>query len=346
MSVTQAQLARELGLSQVAVSHALRGKPGVADETRRRVLDAARRGGYRASRVARGMVSGKTQLIDLWMGTKNGVSRTPPNLLQGLQHAAEDHGMQVTLSYLADDRLTDPDDFPAVFREHAADGILINYSHAVPDRLISLLNRFDIPAIWINNRREHDAVHPDDVQVGRLAAERFLDLGHRRLAMFMFTGGGHYSQEDRWAGFRDTAHAAGAEAELIEVYGGTGLPYRHAPTSDTRVDDLVDRLRERATPTAIFAYAIGEGVAVMTALARLGLECPRDVSLIAVADEPMPVLLPLPISTVVLPQEQIGRTAVHELLARINGPDRCGPARPIAATYVESRTTAPPPPLA
>ncbi|MEM6332714.1 MAG: LacI family DNA-binding transcriptional regulator [Planctomycetota bacterium] len=343
MTITQAQLARELGLSQVAVSHALRGKPGVADETRQRVLDAARRGGYRVSRVARGMVSGKTQLIDLWMGTKNGVSRTPPNLMQGLQHAAESSGMQIAVSYLNDDRLTDPDDFPAVFREHAADGILINYSHLVPDRLFQLLERFGIPAIWINNKLEHDAVHPDDIRVGELAAQRFLELGHRRLAMFSIIGGGHYSQQDRWAGFSRVARDAGVEPIKIEQPGGPGLPYRSKPRSDDRVDQLVARLRTEGVPSAIFAYAVGEGVAIMTALARLGIDCPKDVSVIVVADEPMPVLLPLPISTVVLPQQELGQIAVEELMARIARPESPRPAVAVAPTYVESRTTAPPP---
>jgi LacI family transcriptional regulator len=343
MSITQAQLARELGLSQVSVSHALRGAPGVATDTRRRVLDAARRGGYRVSRVARGMATGRTQLIDLWMGTKNGVSRTPPNLMQGLQHAAEARNMQVTVSYLTDDRLTDPEDFPAVFRERAADGILINYNHSVPDRLTDLLERFAIPAIWINNRREHDAVHPDDEQIGRLAAERFLELGHRRLAMFQLTGSFHYSQRDRWAGFHAAAERAGVTATRIDVPGGPGLPYRDAPESDTRIDELVQCLTQGEPPTAVFAYAAGETAAVMVALARAGLDCPGDVSVIGVADEPFPVLLPLPVSTVVLPQESMGVTAVEELLARIDCPDKPRPARALSAMYAESRSTAPPP---
>ncbi|MEO0586079.1 MAG: LacI family DNA-binding transcriptional regulator [Planctomycetota bacterium] len=343
MTITQAQLARELGLSQVAVSHALRGKPGVADDTRQRVLDAAQRGGYRVSRLARGMVSGKTQLLDVWMGTKNGVSRTPHNLMQGLQHAAESHDMQVAVSYLNDDRLTDPDDFPAVFRERAADGILINYSHLVPERLFELLERFGIPAVWINNKLEHDAVHPDDVRVGEIAAERFLELGHRRLAMFSLMGGGHYSQADRWQGFSSVARAAGVEPVAIEQPGGPGLPYRDDPSSDDRIDQLVNRLRNDGAPTAIFAYAVGEGVALMTALARLGIDCPKDVSVIVVADEPMPVLLPLPISTVVLPQQELGQTAVEELMARIDRPESPRPAVAVAPVYVEARTTAPPP---
>ncbi|MEO0963885.1 MAG: LacI family DNA-binding transcriptional regulator [Planctomycetota bacterium] len=343
MSVTQAQLARELGLSQVAVSHALLGKPGVGARTRQRVLDAARRGGYRPSRSARGMVSGRTQLIDLWLGLKTGVSRTPPNLLQSMQFAAESAGMQVLLSFLHDRQLSDPNRLPTILREHAADGVLINYTHLVPEPLLELLTRYAIPAVWVNNKREHDAVHPDDLQIGRLAAERFLELGHRRLAMFEVTGGEHYSRIDRWDGFRITAEAAGLTPRRIEVPGGLGVPYRQDATHDDRVDQLVARLDTPDRPTAIFAYSLGEALAVVAALGRLGLSTPQDVSLIAVADEPVSVLVPVPISTVVLPQDRIGAAAVEELVAKIDRPADTRPAIALPAKYVESRSTARPP---
>ena len=46
MAVTAKELASQLGLSEAAVSLALNNKPGVSTETRRRVLEAARAGGY------------------------------------------------------------------------------------------------------------------------------------------------------------------------------------------------------------------------------------------------------------------------------------------------------------
>ena len=52
MSVTAKQIARQLNLSEAAVSMALNHKPGVSTQTRRRVLETARSLGYDFSRIS------------------------------------------------------------------------------------------------------------------------------------------------------------------------------------------------------------------------------------------------------------------------------------------------------
>ena len=59
MDVNLKQLSRMLELSQTTVSRALNGYPEVAEETRRRVVDAARRHGYRPNPSARRLATGK-----------------------------------------------------------------------------------------------------------------------------------------------------------------------------------------------------------------------------------------------------------------------------------------------
>ena len=52
MSISSKELARQLGLSEAAVSLALNNKPGVSTATRKRVLDAAHKQGYDFARKA------------------------------------------------------------------------------------------------------------------------------------------------------------------------------------------------------------------------------------------------------------------------------------------------------
>ena len=51
MPITAKQLAKELGLSEAAVSMALNNKSGVSTKTRRRVIKAAQEMGYDFSRI-------------------------------------------------------------------------------------------------------------------------------------------------------------------------------------------------------------------------------------------------------------------------------------------------------
>lgn len=64
---TIVDLARELGLSKTTVSDALSGRGRVAEETRTRILDAARRAGYAGNRAARSLRSSKTGAMGLYI---------------------------------------------------------------------------------------------------------------------------------------------------------------------------------------------------------------------------------------------------------------------------------------
>ena len=56
-------VAREVGMSTATVSRALRGLPRVSEETRTRVLEAARRLDYVASPHASSLASGRTRAV-------------------------------------------------------------------------------------------------------------------------------------------------------------------------------------------------------------------------------------------------------------------------------------------
>ena len=54
MRINQAKIARDLGLSVITVSRALRNHPDLAEATKKRILDKARELGYTRLRAAKG----------------------------------------------------------------------------------------------------------------------------------------------------------------------------------------------------------------------------------------------------------------------------------------------------
>jgi DNA-binding LacI/PurR family transcriptional regulator len=75
MQVSQAQLARKLGISQRTVSSALHGSGRVGVALRERILEAAEKQGYRPNRLASGLRGGRTRslgiiwaFVDPWAG--------------------------------------------------------------------------------------------------------------------------------------------------------------------------------------------------------------------------------------------------------------------------------------
>src|SRR5437867_12238109 len=94
------QLSHMLSLSQTTVSRALNGYPEVNEETRRRVMDAAKRHGYRPNPSARRLATGKSRMIGYLLPTGN-ASHIDPHfveLLDGLGTYAPSHGLALVFS--------------------------------------------------------------------------------------------------------------------------------------------------------------------------------------------------------------------------------------------------------
>lgn len=92
---TIVDVARAAGTSVSSASEALRGKPGVSDRTRTRVLNAAQRLGYQPDERARLLRLRKSPLL----GVTFSVDRTfHANVIENLYHAADQTGYDFVLS--------------------------------------------------------------------------------------------------------------------------------------------------------------------------------------------------------------------------------------------------------
>ena len=65
--VTQAEIARKLGVSRQLVTFALSGYPQISQESRKRILAAAREMGYQPNPYARALKKGRSGIIGLWI---------------------------------------------------------------------------------------------------------------------------------------------------------------------------------------------------------------------------------------------------------------------------------------
>lgn len=108
MSITAKELAKKLGLSAAAVSMALNNKPGVSQETRRVILDAAEKAGYDFSRIsAKKQVKGSIYFV---IYKKHGavVADTPffSQLSDGINEGCKEAGYKMNIRYVYDDEDT------------------------------------------------------------------------------------------------------------------------------------------------------------------------------------------------------------------------------------------------
>lgn len=177
-----------------------------------------------------------------------------------------------------------------------------------------------------------DDIHPsavgDDRLGGFLATRHLIDLGHRRIGLI--------------AGPADASNAVGrvegyrqamAEADLTVhdewvAQSTFGLEGGH---------DAARRLMATSVPpTAIFAVNDNTAIGALSALARLGLSVPDDVSVVGYNDIPIVSHLPTPLTTVRIPFDQIAARALDLL---IHGPGNGQSILKVAPTLIPRKST-------
>lgn len=334
--VTQASLARHLGIDQSTVSRAFTEPELVAPDLRKRITDAALRLGYRVNRMARATRLGRTEHLLIVQGIGTSVSTLHSEILAGLHDAIGGTGLLLGILRLEDRVLTDEAQLPAVLRELSADGLLLNYEVHTPPPLAEIIARHRIPAVWMNVERESDAVRPDDLQAAQLLTTHLLELGHRRIAYSDITyhhdAGRHVSRDDRMAGYRATMAQAGLSTAVF------------APTTPVAGDRHVEVLRSglaAAQPTAVVCYGQMDALATALAATAMGLDVPRQLSIAVVSE--FPLLAGLAFTTAINPFRDLGARAIEMLRRRIAAPSRSLPSERLPFTLAPGATTCAPP---
>jgi LacI family repressor for deo operon, udp, cdd, tsx, nupC, and nupG len=328
-------VAREVEMSTATVSRALRNLPGVTDETRARVREAARRLGYVASPSAAGLASGQTRTVAVvvpfvtqWFFA---------TVVQGAEEVLRERGYDVLLYNLAGDASARHRVFETNLLTKRVDAVLVLSLKPSPDELERLAHPgrpvtivgADVPG-WAT-------VRIDDELAARTATGHLLELGHRRIA---YVGGSteealdFTAPEARLAGYRDSLAAAGiAPDPALEADGEFTM--NGGMRAGRELLDRPDR------PTAVFAASDEMAFGVLRVARELGLRVPEDLSVVGVDDHEMAAFFEL--TTVAQPAHDQGRVAAQQVLAAL-GNDDWRPEQVVLPTrLVVRRTTAPAP---
>src|SRR5262245_5560033 len=185
-AVNLKQLSHMLSLSQTTVSRALNGYPEVSEETRRRVIDAAKRHGYRPNPSARRLATGKAGMIGYVMPTGESVDIDPHfvEFLSGLGDYARAHELDLVLSpTLLDEEETT---YRRVVANKQVDAVYVS-SPRPADRRIRLVQQLGITYIVHGRSEGLDFDYPyldiDNEGAFPDAARLLLQLGHRRVGL-------------------------------------------------------------------------------------------------------------------------------------------------------------------
>lgn len=342
MAATITQIAKAAGVSVGTVSRVLSGK---SDSTRpaaarraEEIRRIAREFNYRPNLAARNIRNGRFGAVAFMSCSDVGADVFELPVLHGIQSALEPLKLRLTMCELSKAAFESPETIPHVFKEASVDGLLIDYLFDVPGRATELIRSSHVPVVWLNRKRELNAVYPDDFAGGQIATRHLIEMGHKKIAFVSYhetDGFNHYSVLDRSDGFASAMFKAGLKPVANEITDGFTLG--RAPERAMRLLSRPDR------PTAVVCYEKHEAVAVWVAAAALGIKVPEELSIITFNMDLMRNQTGLPITTLVVPFAEVGHQAVEMLQEAIEGGHDEQAARPIPYELDESISCVPPP---
>lgn len=310
---TMMDVATAAGVSQATVSLVLSGSKGgrLADSTRKRVLEAARELGYTFVRRGprQGAASPSASTI-LFIADETSTDPWMSLAFEGARDEALEHGINVLLGISHGD----PEVEAGLIAGHGSNLIGVLYG-TILTRQVTLPPAFaPLRKVLVNCYDEHRAlssVLPGDLLGGRVATEHLLAQGRRRIALINGQQGVDAAR-DRLKGYRQALASADIAFDADLVRPGNWEP--SAGYDMTRELMALD-----SPPDAIFCANDMMAVGCYEALKEMGLRIPQDVAVIGFDDREIAQFMHPPLSTLVLPQYEMGRTAVEMLLDAAGG---------------------------
>ncbi len=301
-------VARATGLNISTVSRSLNDQAGVSGKTRERVVEAARRLGYRRNTLASGLITRSTRTLGLILSDV----RNPfaAELARGVEDAAHSAGYQVMLCN-SDLHPEKELGYIRTLVEKRVDGMLINsVRHGDMPELHG-----SVPLVFFNRpvrRRDISEVTANNTEGGLQAMRHLLELGHKRI-VHLTGAAGHVNLAERAQGYLRAMREAGLEP----------LPLLRGPQNYQGGYDLCRKMLSHGSrrPTAIFAGNDALAIGAMRALREAGLRIPQDISIAGFDDIDIAPLLSPPLTTVYQPKYEMGQAAVEILLRRLRGED-------------------------
>ena len=306
------EVAKEAGVSRQTVSRVINNRPDVSRETRNRIKEVIERLEYHPSAIARSLSSPKSYTLGVvTAGLKYiGPSRT----LSGITRGAEELGYGLLLKELASFSANNVQPLLRWFFAHHVDGIIWAAPEIGDNRnwLADSPAELTIPIIFLTMEKRADIsiVTIDNYAGGRMATEHLLSLGRKRI--------GHiagpldwWEARQRKQAWEDALAEAGIKANKRMWVEGNWSP----KSGKLAIQHLLETFSKM---NAIFVGNDQMALSVLQTACERGIRVPDDLAVIGFDGIPESEFFSPPLSTIYQNQDELGRTAVQELIRLVD----------------------------
>jgi LacI family transcriptional regulator len=298
-------VARLAGVGTMTVSRVLSGSAFVSTESTQRVLRAVDQLKYRPNELARAFRGQRSRSIGLILPCLN--EPFFATCAHAVTAVAREHGYSVLITTSGEDSETEYVEAERMLERHV-DGVVVIPSKFRKSRLTrSLFGK--TPVVTFDRAVSDtslDVVLVQNTAGSRQIVEHLIEHGHHRIA-FLGLSRSFFTINARFLGYRRAMQLAGLETDATF----------DCDTEAIAVDILKKKLESRQPPTALFTSSTMVTRHALNAVARLGINVPKDLALAAFDDFDMAAVTSPPITVVRQPAYEMGRAATNLLFDRI-----------------------------
>lgn len=303
--VTLKDVAKRAGVSVSTASYSLNGSTLISDDTKKKVLDAAKEIGYRPNGLAKNLKEQKTNIIGLFLSGFTGPFFT--DMMEGIQDVVMQKGYELVVCASVDKH--------RLLVERYVDGaIILNYH--MDDELLQSIANEKFPCIVMDREVQNPFIKnillPNEL--GTATAVKYLiDKGHKRIG-FIAGSEESYDGETRLKGFKEELqrHAISfLEQDLLRADFTESSGYQ-------AMIQYLDQMGGKDLPSAFVCANDEMAMGAIRAVQERELKVPENIAVVGFDDIYVSQFFNPPLTTIRVPRKQWGTIAAETLFKMLD----------------------------
>lgn len=311
--ITIKDIAQHLSLSVSTVSRALVDDKNIRRETKEKVLETARKLGYKPNPVATNLKYGRTNTVGVIVPEM--VTPFASQVINGIQSTLYAKGLKVMIAESGEDPKQERENL-LMMERFMVDGIIVclcSYKENQEEYL--RLQQAEMPMVFydrIPHGLEVSQVLVDDYMKAFFLMEHLIRSGRRRIVHLQGPDD-VYNSVERARGYKDALAKFNIPFEQ-ELLVKTGMGFKDGELA-------ADRLMERGTAfDAVFAFTDTLAIGAMNRLRELGKKIPEEVAIASFSGTVLSTIVYPQLTTVEPPLLEMGKKAAELILEKIKEP--------------------------
>ncbi|MCL2323671.1 MAG: substrate-binding domain-containing protein, partial [Oscillospiraceae bacterium] len=233
-------------------------------------------------------------------------------LIEGIESKSRHNGYNLIINYMSNN-LLDIEGLKASLKENEISGMLILATEMDEEDMLCFLS-LDIPIVVLDAYFlgiNADYVVINNVSGGYLGTRHLIECDHKKIG-YLMSSYPIKNFNERYEGYLKALNERDLKANPDFII-------KLAPSMEGAYEDMIKYLKDaHELPTALFADNDLIAFGAIKAFKEMGINIPKDISIVGFDDMPFCTIIDPPLSTINVNKKTFGKIAVEKLLSSMN----------------------------